>query len=70
MTVRVAIRSNCHKYMRAFYFAFYTEEKQDKSNFIYGREPLDFDHEKRDTLVSTKKLFRKNKTSVLSIKIK
>jgi len=56
--------------MRAFYFAFYTEEKQDKSNFIYGREPLDFDHEKRDTLVSTKKLFRKNKTSVLSIKIK
>ena len=50
MTVRVAIRSNCHKYMCAFYFAFYIEENQDKFDFIYGRKPPDVNHEKRDTL--------------------
>ena len=30
MTVRVAIRSNCHKYMCAFYLAFYTEKRSVK----------------------------------------
>ena len=35
--------------MCAFYFAFYTEENQDKIDFIYGRETLDVNHEKRNT---------------------
>ena len=49
MAVRVAIRPNCHNYMCAFYFAFYTEENQDKIDFIYGRETLDVNHEKSNT---------------------
>ena len=49
MAVRVAIRPNCHNYMYAFYFAFYTEENQDKIDFIYGRETLDVNHEKSNT---------------------
>ena len=48
MAVRVAIRPNCHNYMCAFYLAFYTEENQDKIDFIYGRETLDVNHKKRN----------------------